>query len=148
MFRGTRIPVAALLENLEDGISLAEFVGAAGRQPVPANCASTDICIWRGSWVSRCPGPRPRPAALAARLDLPVEEWPYLDEAVLLKTRSRKVCTTCHWFRHHAGVNCIPVPITCQLHQGLIAHGEHLVSRCEGWTDDMVRQAGWAPEVA
>jgi uncharacterized protein (DUF433 family) len=25
-FRGTRIPVAALFENLEDGMSLAEFV--------------------------------------------------------------------------------------------------------------------------
>jgi len=54
---------------------------------------------------------------------------------------------TCHWFRHHAGVNCIPV-LTCQLHQGLIAHGEHLTSRCQGWTDDMARQKGWAPEVA
>jgi hypothetical protein len=53
---------------------------------------------------------------------------------------------TCH-FRHHAGVNCIPV-LTCQLHQGLIAHGEHLTSRCQGWTDDMTRQQGWAPEVA
>jgi hypothetical protein len=70
-----------------------------------------------------------------------IEGWPYLDEAVLLKTRSRQVCLTCHWFRHHAGVNFIPV-LTCQLHQGLIAHGEHLTSRCQGWTDDMVRQ--WA----
>lgn len=26
VFRGTRVPVAALFENLEDGISLAEFV--------------------------------------------------------------------------------------------------------------------------
>lgn len=26
LFRGTRIPVAALFENLEDGVSLAEFV--------------------------------------------------------------------------------------------------------------------------
>jgi uncharacterized protein (DUF433 family) len=26
VFQGTRIPVAALFENLEDGISLAEFV--------------------------------------------------------------------------------------------------------------------------
>jgi len=26
VFRGTRIPVAALFQNLEDGISLAEFV--------------------------------------------------------------------------------------------------------------------------
>ncbi len=73
--------------------------------------------------------PLPRPAALNARLDLPIEEWPYLDEAVLLKTRSRKVCMTCHWFRHHAGVNCIPV-LTC---------------RCQGWTDDMTRQQGWQP---
>ena len=54
---------------------------------------------------------------------------------------------TCHWFRHYAGVNCIPL-LTCQLHQGLIAHGEHLTHRCQGWTDDMVRQRGWAPEVA
>ena len=39
--------------------------------------------------------PLPRPAALAAWLDTPIEKWPYLDEAVLLKTRSRKVCMTC-----------------------------------------------------
>jgi hypothetical protein len=25
-----------------------------------------------------------------------IEDWPYLDEAVLLRTRSRKVCMTCH----------------------------------------------------
>jgi hypothetical protein len=66
--------------------------------------------------------PLPRPAALAARLKTPIEEWPHLDSEVLLRTRSRKVCMTCHWFRHHAGVNCIPVP-TCQLHQGMIAAG-------------------------
>jgi hypothetical protein len=90
--------------------------------------------------------PLPRPAALAARLDLPVEEWPYLDEAVLLKTRSRKVCMTCHWFRHHAGVNGIPV-LTCHLRQGLIAHGEHLTHRCSSWSEDLHRHRGWAPEV-
>ncbi len=89
----------------------------------------------------------PRTAAQAARLETPIEAWPYLDEGVLLKTRSRKVCMTCHWFRHHAGANCIPL-LACQLQQGLIAHGEHLTHRCQGWTDDMVRQRGWAPEVA
>ncbi|WP_255020358.1 hypothetical protein [Cyanobium sp. WKJ7-Wakatipu] len=36
-----------------------------------------------------------RPAALNARLDLPIEEWPCLDE-VLLKTPSSKICMTCH----------------------------------------------------
>ncbi|MEA5422124.1 galactose oxidase [Synechococcus sp. CCY9201] len=84
---------------------------------------------------------------LEQRLDAPIEEWPYLGQEVLVPARSRKVCMTCHWFRHHAGANCIPL-LTCQLHQGLIAQGEHLTNRCQGWTDDMVRQTGWAPEVA
>jgi hypothetical protein len=53
---------------------------------------------------------------------------------------------TCHWFRHHAGVNCIPV-LTCQLHQELIAHVEQLVSRFQGWTYDRTRQQGSAPGV-
>jgi hypothetical protein len=81
----------------------------------------------------------PRPAALAARLETPIEEWPYLDGAVLQKCRSRRVCMTCHWFRHHAGVNGIPL-LTCRFHQGLITHGEHVSSRSQGWTDDMTRQ--------
>jgi hypothetical protein len=91
--------------------------------------------------------PFPRSAAQPARLETPIEEWPYLDESTLLKTRSRKVCMTCHWFRHHAGVNCIPV-LTCQLHQGLIAQGEHLTSSCKSWSNDMSATRGWAPEVA
>jgi hypothetical protein len=86
-----------------------------------------------------------RSAALVARFDGPVEEWPHLDSEVLVKTHSRKVCKSCYWFRHHAGVNCIPV-LTCQLHQALVAQGEHLTSRCQGWTDNMVRQKDWAPE--
>jgi len=91
--------------------------------------------------------PLPRPAALAAQLENSVEHWSYLDEGTLLKTRSRKVCMTCHWFRHHAGVNGIPV-LTCDLHQGLIAHGEHLTHRCSSWSEDLHRHRGWAPEVA
>ena len=27
----------------------------------------------------------------------PIEEWPYLDEGTMQKTRSRKVCMSCHW---------------------------------------------------
>lgn len=74
------------------------------------------------------------------------EAWPYLDQGVLRPSRSRKVCMTCHWFRHHAGAECIPL-LTCQLHQGLLNQGDHLIRRCQGWTDDMARQRGWAPEV-
>jgi hypothetical protein len=82
-----------------------------------------------------------------SRLGAAPEEWPYLERDVLLRSRSSKVCMTCHWFRHHAGGHCVPV-LTCQLHQGLIAHGEHLSYRCQGWTDDLVRCRGWAPEAA
>ena len=93
--------------------------------------------------------PPPSPRGVSPRsspLDT-IEDWPYLDQEVLLASRSHKVCLTCHWFRHHAGPNCIPL-LTCQLHQGLIAHGEHLTHRCQGWTEDQTRQRGWAPEVA
>ena len=54
---------------------------------------------------------------------------------------------TCHWFRHYAGASCIPL-LTCQLHRRLIVHGEHLTRRCQGWTDELVRRKGWAPEGA
>ncbi len=90
---------------------------------------------------------RPRPIGPADRIDLPAEEWPFLDQEVLAQARSHKVYMTCHWFQHQAGVNRIPL-LTCQLHQGLIAHGEHLTSCCQGRTDDMAREAGRAPDVA
>lgn len=77
----------------------------------------------------------------------PIEDWPYLDQEMLEPTRSRMVCMTCHWFRHHVVPNGIPM-LTCQLHQGLIAHGDHLIHRCAGWTDDLRNQTGWCPEVA
>jgi len=73
------------------------------------------------------------------------EAWPYLDGDVLRSSRSSKVCMTCHWFRHHAGAQCIPL-LTCQLHQGLIAQGDHLLNRCQGWTDVMTHQRSWVPE--
>ena len=93
--------------------------------------------------LSRSRSVRSVTAAVEAAGDC--EAWPYLDGDVLLASRSRKVCMTCHWFRHQAGAQCIPL-LTCQLHQGLIAQGDHLTNRCQGWTDDMTRQRGWAPE--
>ncbi len=86
--------------------------------------------------------PRPRPQLSREEA---IEEWPYLDQDMQIMDRSRKVCMTCHWFRHHAGASWIPV-LTCQLHRGLLAHGEHLNRRCHSWTEDLVRQRGWSPE--
>jgi hypothetical protein len=54
---------------------------------------------------------------------------------------------TCHFFRHHAGVNCIQV-LTCQLHQGLIGQGEHLTRRCPSWSGETTGPHSWAPEAA
>ena len=73
----------------------------------------------------------------------------FLNEGLvqLLSSRSRQVCITCHWFRHHAGVNCIPL-LNCQLHEGLISHGDHLTHCCPRWTQDLAAQRGWAPEAA
>ena len=68
-------------------------------------------------------GVRLRQSALegGGPLEQSIEVWSYLDEGVLRpsrsRSRSRKVCMTCHFFRQHAGVNCIPL-LTCQLHQG------------------------------
>jgi len=70
------------------------------------------------------------------------DAWPYRDEVFLKSSRSRQVCITCYWFRHHAGVNCIPL-LTCQLHEGLISHGDHLSHR---WTQDLAAPKGLGAE--
>ncbi|MFM9088834.1 MAG: galactose oxidase [Cyanobium sp.] len=87
------------------------------------------------------------PSPLQPARQEPVEGWPWLDQQVLMRSRSRQVCMTCHFFRHHPGPECIPL-LTCHLQQGLIAYGEHLTHRCSGWSEDLHRQRGWAPEVA
>ena len=76
--------------------------------------------------------------------DEAIEDWPWLDQQVLRTSRSHQVCMTCYLFRHYPGPDGIPL-LTCHLHQGLIAHGEHLTRRCSGWTENLCRQWGWAP---
>ncbi|MFO7629945.1 MAG: galactose oxidase [Prochlorococcaceae cyanobacterium] len=82
-----------------------------------------------------------RRGANPAGQEASIEDWPYLDTDALAKTRSRKVCMTCHWSRHHAGANFIPL-LTCQPRQGLLGQGDHLTRRCQGWSDDRTRQQG------
>ena len=74
------------------------------------------------------------------------ESWPCLSPDLLRPSRSREVCMTCHWFRHHAGASCITL-LCCQLHQGLIGQGDHLRRRCHGWSEAQALRQGWAPEV-
>jgi len=73
--------------------------------------------------------------------DEAIEDWPWLDQEVLRRSRSHQVCMTCHFFRHHPGPDSIPL-LTCHLHQGLIAHGENLTRRCSSWMENLPRQRG------
>ncbi|MFN9694671.1 MAG: galactose oxidase [Synechococcaceae cyanobacterium] len=77
----------------------------------------------------------------------PLEEWPWLERPLLRASRSSEVCLTCHFFRHHPAPQCIPL-LACHLHQGLIAHGEHLNQRCTNWTANQQNRGGWAPEAS
>jgi len=81
-----------------------------------------------------------------SRIDA-IEDWPWLDQEVLHTSRSHQVCMTCHFLRHHPGPDSLPL-LTCHLHQGLIAHGEHLTRRCSSWMENLRRQRGREPEVA
>jgi hypothetical protein len=121
------------------------FAGESGTNQDDPHQPNQSLLVQVYAWEGLMAVSRIRSAALPVGSDC--EAWPYLDEDVLRPSRSRKVCMTCHWFMHHAGAECIPV-LTCHLHRGLIAQGEHLIRRCQGWTDDMVRQKGWAPEVS
>ena len=106
----------------------------------PAQSLLVQVYAWRGLMaVSRI-----RSTTVAASSDC--EAWSHLDEGVLRPSRSRQVCMTCHWFRHHASASCITL-LCCQLHQGLIGQGEHLNRRCHAWSEAQALRQGWAPEV-
>jgi len=84
-------------------------------------------------WAMANGFPVPLSRLQPSRIDA-IEDWPWVDQDMLRSSRSRQVCMSCHFLRYHPGPNCIPV-LTCHLHQGLIAHGEHLTHRCQGWTE-------------
>jgi len=75
------------------------------------------------------------------------ESWPQLDPSLLIPRRSKQVCLTCRWFRHHLGEAEIP-KLTCQFHQGLIGQEKHLTRRCQSWSGETTGPLGWAPEAA
>ena len=81
------------------------------------------------------------------RVTLALPSWPYLGPEQLLPSRSRQVCLTCHWFRHHADADSLPM-LSCQWHQALICHGDHLTQRCPCWIEPRHVGGGWCPEAA
>jgi hypothetical protein len=78
---------------------------------------------------------------------LSLASWPYLGPEQLLPSRSRQVCLTCHWFRHHVEADGLPL-LSCQWHQALICHGDHLIQRCPCWVEPRHVGGGCCPEAA
>ena len=74
---------------------------------------------------------RQEPFCLRANKDMP-----WLDQDVLLSSRSHQVCMSCHFFRQHPWADGIPL-LACHLYEGLIAHGEHLTRRCCEWQENL-----------
>ncbi|PSB36373.1 galactose oxidase [Aphanothece minutissima] len=96
------------------------------------------------------PAPDPAPDPAPHHAPHPAshrDAWPYLGPEQLLPSRSRHVCLTCQWFRHHAGADDVPL-LSCQWHQALICHGDHLTQRCPSWLEPRQRSSGWCPEAA
>ncbi len=144
------IGLQPLIRASGEGISYEELPARIEALRPSVLRPSEQMCQYRRTHGFRGMGIRLRRSLAedAGFMEPSIEEWPYLDEGVLRPSRSRKVCLTCHFFRHHAGTNCCIPLLSCQLHQGLLAQGEHLTHSCQGWTDDMTRQRGWCPEVA
>jgi hypothetical protein len=64
---------------------------------------------------------------------LALASWPYLGPEQLLPSRSQHVCH---------------LLLSCQWHQALICHGDHLTQRCPCWIEPLHVGSGWCPEAA
>ena len=143
-------------------------LGGSGCRPAPRRWWFRVCCAaWAppGGATAGCPGrrwwrrPFIWPGMVARWVSPPPAGWPWRGNGSLPGS-TPEAAMTCRPMgppsqglhdlprsRDHAGGNGIP-GFTCPLHQGVIAHGQHRTDRCSGWTEDLHRQRGWAPEVA
>tara|TARA_B100000945_G_scaffold253773_1_gene210837 strand:- start:209 stop:529 length:321 start_codon:yes stop_codon:yes gene_type:complete len=75
------------------------------------------------------------------------EEIQFLKKGILEKTRSARVCMTCHHFNYPSDKNYRKF-LSCHVHARLIPHGDHLISRCHLWMRQREKEIGCCPEVA
>ena len=73
------------------------------------------------------------------------ENWDFIEEGLLNKTRSACVCITCQHFEHYCDKNYRTM-LTCQVQQRLIPHGGHLTSRCPLWMKRIGEKISCSPE--
>ena len=114
------------------------------------------VCHFQGLWQDSCGG---RPYWIRTMSSYRTkkiqhkktphheEEWEYLEEGILKKVHSARVCMTCQHFNFSCDRHCRTL-LVCHAQKALIPHGEHLNSRCQCWIQQHEREIGWSPEVA
>ena len=75
------------------------------------------------------------------------EEWEYLTDLELMKSRGSSVCLMCEHFTYTFDKSCVTL-LTCPRNKRLIPKGEHLGKRCRNWQKKRVVPIGLCPEVA
>ena len=109
-------------------------------------------CIWLEFFRSRPYWNRPMSPyrtqkVVPAKRYAPEEEWEYIEENRLKKTRSASVCITCQHFNHCCDRHCRTL-LTCHIQQRIIPHGDHLTSRCPLWMPIRKKEIGWHQKAA
>ena len=133
-------------------------MGVADTGVLPWNMppASSLYAIFRTSdWspvvaepIGLCQCLRIQPPKVLPKKRYPEEEqWEYLEEGSLKKSRSACVCMTCQHFNYCCDKHCHTL-LTYHVRQRLIPHGEHLTSRCPLWMPRREKEIGWCPEAA
>ena len=58
------------------------------------------------------------------------EEWEYIDDPTYSRSIGSHVCMTCSKFDYSSQASCGSI-LSCNWHQKLIFHGQHLTHSCE-----------------
>ena len=114
--------------------------------PMRFSCVRLEFSGSRTYWIKAMSSYRTQKVLPQKRYN-PAEEWDYLEEDTLKRTRSASVCMTCQHFNYCCDRHCRTI-LTCHLHQRLIPHGDHLTSKCQCWMQRLERKIGWCPEAA
>ena len=110
------------------------------------SCICLESCSGRTYWTRPMPA-YPTQKVLPKKRYPEEEQWEYLEEGSLKKSRSACVCMTCQHFNYCCDKHCHTL-LTCHIRQRLIPHGEHLTSRCPLWMPRREKEIGWCTEAA
>ena len=137
-------------------LTKAHYLASTGVLLFGHDSSFLSLCRFSSIWLESCSGrtyrnwsmpPYPAQKILPKKRYPEEEEWEYLEEGFLKKSRSACICMTCQHFNYCCDRHCHTL-LTCHVRQRLILHGEHLTSRCPLWMPRREKEIGWCPEAA